>query len=159
MERSETGVAPGWVWGLGLGGLIPFYALGAAMIALEGPLAAAAFSAYAIYAAVILSFLGGVRWGLEMARAPTAPKALTLAGSVLGAIAGWVLASEAILIGAREPAASLFAALFALHYLWNRAAVSAGTAPAWYGRLRLILTAGVMISALAIPLARLAGRI
>jgi hypothetical protein len=62
-SSHPAAVVPVALW-LGYGGLIPFVA-GAALVALlapeSRPVAAAALSAYA---AVIVSFLGGIHWGI-----------------------------------------------------------------------------------------------
>lgn len=98
----------------------------------------------AVYAAVILSFLGGVRWGLAMKFDP--PPAVTLSLSVLGALAGWAF----VLIGfSQTVSAGLFmgiAGLFGLHWLWDM--LSGGDAPAWYQGARTIATAGAVSSLL-----------
>src|SRR6185436_19531782 len=47
---------------------------------------------FSIYAAVLLSFLGGVRCGFELMREPRAPNAMRLAFSALPALSGWLLA-------------------------------------------------------------------
>ena len=61
--------APLW---LGLTALVPLIGAALIMLSPEPATAHAALVGFAIYAAVMLSFLGGVRWGLEIARAPDA---------------------------------------------------------------------------------------
>lgn len=55
-------VAASW---LGWAGVLPF--LGLALLALHAPWRGPALAAFVGYAAVILSFLGGVRWGRALA--------------------------------------------------------------------------------------------
>jgi hypothetical protein len=145
---SERIPAPA-LW-LGLGGLIPFYA-SAGLTLIDDPyLRSAALTSFAIYAAVILSFLGGARWGLALTAEPLRPIALIY--SVLPSIAAW-LAALAIALGvAAVGAAGAFALAFLAQYLWDRSAQLDG-APAWYARLRRILTLGVLGACLIVAAA------
>ncbi len=107
---------------------------------------------FVIYAAVLLSFLGGVRCGFELMRAPDAPNGLRLLFSALPALGGWALALVMVVFPATLAASSLFAGLFAAQYVWDHRSDQAG-APAWYPLLRQVLTGGVMIACLLVPLA------
>jgi hypothetical protein len=136
---------------LGLAGLLPFY-LGAALPFLGEPLARG-FGAklFCLYAAVILSFLGGVRWGLAMTKKP--PPVRTLAWSVAPSLAGWSVALAVIGgVSSGVGAGGAFAVLFLLQYLWDQNAPHDG-APPWYPRLRLILTLGVLLACLIVAAA------
>lgn len=109
--------------------------------------------AFSVYAAVLLSFLGGVRCGFELMRAPSAPNGLRLIFSALPALAGWAIALFVVVVPGALGASSVFAGLFAAQYIWDhRSAIDAG-APAWYPLLRQVLTGGAMIVCLLIPLA------
>jgi hypothetical protein len=109
--------------------------------------------AFSLYAAVLLSFLGGVRCGFEIMRAPQAPNGVRLFFSALPGLAGWVLAVFVVYITPALGAAAVFAGLFAVQAIWDyRSARDAG-APAWYPVLRQVLTGGAMIICLLIPLA------
>ncbi len=57
---------------LGWAGVIPFAALSAALLAGLEPIGDIALRGLPAYAAVILGFMGGVQWGLEMSRADPA---------------------------------------------------------------------------------------
>ena len=98
-----------------------------------------------LYAAVILSFLGGIRFGME-ARAPGDDAAANLAWSVVPSLAGWgllVLTYIVVILGASGFVGwtfALFAALFALQYAWDAASVRAGEAPGWFGPMRQRIT-------------------
>jgi hypothetical protein len=120
---------------------------GDSILAMFGPLS------FVSYAAVILSFLGGARWGLELARAPDAPSPWRLCASVLPSIAGWI----AVVINI-APAASIgvLMAGFLAQFAWDWRAGQTGRAPAWYGALRALLTAGVLL-ALCVELWRVLG--
>lgn len=109
--------------------------------------------AFALYAAVLLSFLGGVRCGFELMRAPQAPNVLRLIFSALGALAGWALAVFVVFVLPALGASAAFAGLFALQYMWDQTSARDAGAPAWYPPLRQVLTGGAMIACLLIPLA------
>lgn len=162
MTASKEPIPPAALW-LGLAGLIPFYASVALEAAAPKPhLVSVGLTSFAIYAAVILSFLGGARWGLELARAPQAPSTTRLVFSVLPSIAGWVLAMTVVLRGlsglGTAGLAGGFAALFAAQYVWDRSAPAVSAAPAWYPRLRQILTTGVIVACIILPFAQVLGR-
>lgn len=148
--------APLW---LGLAGLIPFFVTALAALAPDPRAASFGIAGFSVYAAVILSFLGGVRWGLEMARAPNAPSPARLLYSVGPSIAGWGLALWAIFIPGQQGAASAFAGLFAVQYIWDRSSARDGFAPAWYPPLREVLTGGVMLACITVIGASVLGRI
>jgi len=115
--------------------------------------------AFSIYAALLLSFLGGVRCGFEIMRAPDAPNAMRLALSAAPALSAWLLTLVIVLVPSAIPAAAAYAGLFSAQYLWDhRSAIDAG-APAWYPLLRQVLTGGAMIICLIIPLATALHRI
>jgi hypothetical protein len=108
---------------------------------------------FSIYAAALLSFLGGVRCGFELMRAPQAPSTARLLFSALPALAGWVLALFVVIFPAALGAASAFAGLFAAQYVWDHRSAADADAPEWYPLLRRVLTGGAMIVCLLIPLA------
>ncbi len=108
---------------------------------------------FSLYAAVLLSFLGGVRCGFEIMRAPENPNGMRLLFSALPSLAGWVLAALVVYVTPVLGAAAIFAGLFAGQAMWDyRSARDAG-APSWYPVLRQVLTGGAMIICMIIPLA------
>lgn len=127
--------------GLGLGGLLPFWGLAAAM-AVGGVLGISPSSlgrALAIYGAIIASFLGGIRWGLAVRDvhaghdggepgfiASVVPS--LLAWACFAAPLAWTLGMLGVLILVMGPL--------------DLQLVRDGKAPPWFGRLRLILSAG-----------------
>ncbi len=108
---------------------------------------------FSIYAAALLSFLGGVRCGIELMRAPQTPNALRLIFSALPALGGWVLALFVVMVPAALGASAAFAGLFAAQYVWDHRSAAEAGAPEWYPLLRRVLTGGTMIICLLIPLA------
>lgn len=131
---------------LALAGILPFVGTAYVIATTEDVILAAQARLWlAIYAAVILSFLGGVRWGLAMT-ADSVP-AFRLGLSVLGALAGWGF----VLLGFSKTFSPILfagvAALFVLHWAWD---VFAGEpAPAWYQGVRTLATLGAVTSLLA----------
>jgi Protein of unknown function (DUF3429) len=133
---------------LGFGGLLPFAITAVATISLADPaMQDVARRALVAYGAVILSFLGGVRWGVAIAPPVSADVALArpLAFSVLPALLGW----SAVLVG---PAAGalMLVVCFTLLLL---ADLRLRAVPDWYRRLRVPLSAGAIASLLAGALA------
>lgn len=134
---------------LALAGLLPFFAGAFAIHWFAGDLArqASAKLVLILYAAVILSFLGGVRWGVEMTVRPDSPRLVSLSLSVIGALAGWALAWQGALGGLQPWQFLALAGLFAAHWLWDLRA--AKDLPAWYDGLRSIASAGALLALLA----------
>ncbi len=121
----------------GVLGLLPFLAPPVAGVLLPSLLPWAAVL-LAFYGALILSFLGGARWGLAIARPapPTAVVSLAMLPTLVALALLW-LPSQA----RRWQLLGLAAAL-ALHWLWD---IGGADLPHWYGRLRTILTAGAVV--------------
>lgn len=120
----------------GLAGLIPFFA--APVATLIAPDFRWQFNeALLWWAAIILSFLGGARWGAAVQAEAPSPRLIGLA--MLPSIAGWLI----LLAPAKYPVGKLLAlaAALLLHLLWD---ARAGGLPGWYGRLRMVLTAGAV---------------
>lgn len=108
---------------------------------------------FSVYAAALLSFLGGVRCGFELMRAPQNPNPLRLLFSALPALASWALALIVVIVPGAFGAASAFAGLFAAQYVWDHRSAADAGAPEWYPLLRRVLTGGAMIICMLIPLA------
>lgn len=125
--------AAGWVGGFGL---VPFVAGAGLALATDLPWA---IDALRFYAAVILSFLGGVHWGLAIADfgAPPGHGAgwTRLGGSVLPALIAWVC-----LLLPPAPGLLAMALAFAALLAADLLAVRRALAPPWYPRLRIPLT-------------------
>lgn len=104
-----------------------------------------------LYGAIILSFLGGIRWGTAIGPYDTGRQATEFSASVLGSLAGLAAAFLPPI-----PALALLIAGFLMQGLWDVMSVDAGRLPQWFGRLRMILTAGAVVSLVAALLAVLA---
>jgi hypothetical protein len=129
---------------LGWAGVIPFAAFAALVVAggSGGIDATTALRALISYGTIILSFMGGVQWGLELSRGD---------GDGFGFLASVIPALIAFAVTFIDPAAALaiLAAGFILLLVYDLRRVRAGIGPAWYGRLRLQLTIAVVLSLLA----------
>jgi hypothetical protein len=139
---------------LGLAGLIPFFA-SAVLLWIAGNGALIGFVRILLvgYGAVILSFLGGVRWGFEIARAPSSPSPWLLVASVLPSIIGWIavgIASAPINIITTEQLIVVSFGILACGFIaqWHLDAQPVATSglPPWYPLLRTILTMGVVVA-------------
>lgn len=126
---------------LGLAGLIPLlYAAVAGSLAPHAPLHDVSLQALLAYGAMILSFLGGIRWGLTMATADPTGMLGPLFASTVRALLGWlallVPSSTGLVMLAPGFTATLIADL------------RLSIAPHWYRSLRLSLSVGAIISLL-----------
>lgn len=133
--NPETRI-PRVVLAWGLLGLIPF--LGLPLLAAVVPqLGGGSDRALGLYAAIILSFLGGARWGQAVGVAAPDPGRIAL--SMAPSVAAWGLS----LMPADHSGLQLagLAAALAAHLAWD---LRARDLPAWYPRLRLLLTAGAL---------------
>lgn len=128
---------------IGLAGLIPFWGLALALLthsALGLP-AATVDSALATYAAIIISFLGGIRWGLAVSNAANSTESYAL--SIVPSLAAWPA------LAVPEPWRLVILGLLAVALgPIDLSLVRSGAAPAWFGRLRLILSTGAGVALL-----------
>lgn len=122
-------------WALALAGLIPFVGCAALFVMRPeagdlwvGPLAA--------YGAIILSFLGGARWGSALAGPE--PKVGALIASNLPAVAAWLTFLPGV-----PYAVQLLVLIFGLVFMlvWDYRG-----APSWYRNLRIVATIGAVLS-------------
>lgn len=123
---------------LGALGVLPFIVL-ATQTATNLPLGSGytdtARQALLVYGAVILSFLGGVQWGLAVATADRSDAWRRYGLSVLPSL----LAFAGFWLGGRNGLIALASGLsvWCIYELW---ATGLGEAPPWYGRLRFGLS-------------------
>lgn len=157
--RDAAARVPGPAWWLGHAGLIPFVAgallLTAVAFNFANPASAGHVAlALVVYGAVILSFLGGVRWGTAMARQETA--AMPYALSVVPSLLGWGAALLAPPLALVVLATGVF-----VQGLIDVGDVHAGRLPAWYAvlrrRLSIVVTAALLVAAASLQLAAAPG--
>lgn len=129
----------------GFAGLLPFAAaLLLALLGANDTQRALGLQAFVAYAAVILSYLGGIRWGAALGL----PGARALALAVAPAL----LAFGLLLLPPRD-ALPLFALAFAVVGLFDVLRPVDGHWPGWFRRLRLQLSVGVVTLHLVLLLA------
>jgi len=156
LTRTPTPPSPFGARLVGFAGLIPFAGTGVlSWISWPSDMAQAALQAQLVYAAIILSFLGGIRWGIAMTkrghfkrRAPDGfGSELALAG--VPAVVGW-----GVLFISLPAALVVFSLFFTAQALSDLRAVKSQDAPDWFGPLRIQLTFFVVL-ALAASFVRL----
>lgn len=129
----------------GLAGLIPFAACTVAVWTSSPILQVEGISLLLTYAAVILTFLGGIHWGKALAGEHAGDLNWMRVGwSVTPSLVAWIALRM-------SPGFSIiiFIAAFAVAFLVDRHAVRAGFFPEWYLPLRKVLTLGVMACLIA----------
>jgi len=121
---------------LALSGFVPILVLALWLMGIDAahPARASTLTFLQSYCAVVLSFLGGIRWGLGMVSGKGgSPR--DLVASCVPPLVGW-----AAIFAPVPYAFGLFAVAFAAHGAWDNFAAHAKVAPRWYGRLRILLT-------------------
>ncbi len=128
---------------LGLGGLVPFVACvfviwtGVTLPLIDDPA-----RAMVAYGAVILSFLGGVRWGFALRIADTGLQARAFCVSVAPSVAAWFT-----LLGPTMMALAVLPVMILLLGFADEKLPKIGV-PVWYRKLRRGLTAAVVLACL-----------
>lgn len=138
---------PRW---LTLSGAIPFIACSAALWLAPPAYRAFATTVLTSYAAVILSFLGGIQWGLAVNLIDTAPKSARTMFllSVIPSLLAWAM----LLLP--EPGSRVIVAIGLFAFVWVVDALLnlQKLIPAWFFKLRSIITVIVITSlAIAVP--------
>lgn len=130
---------------LGLAGLIPFVA-GAVAVWVSLPLLTPERGHQLVvsYGAIILSFLGGIRWGTAIGLVSVRRQAFEFPASVLGSLAALIA-----LFAPPIPALTLLITGFLMQALWDVTSVESGRLPLWFGKLRMLLTAGAVSALIA----------
>ncbi len=150
---------------LGLGGLVPFLACGLGSVTAGGAVPAdRALLALIEYAAIILSFLGAVHWGLALAGPGEAGGAAgqdraeraRLALGVLPALIGWAALLVSVAAAPAIALALLVAGFLATTAVEARGAGD-GLVPAGYMRMRWGLTLVVVLVLTLVLLSRISG--
>ena len=140
---NRTCTTPDTAYFLTAAGALPFVA-GAAVALLGNDMDCSwACQLVRYYGAVILSFMGGIHWGLAMGPTGTTPpnQSRRLMLSVVPALIGWL----ALLL---SPPAGLavLALAFVILLVFDLKATQIGYAPSWYPRLRIPVTSVVVLS-------------
>lgn len=136
-------------WALALAGAIPFAVMTAALTSTDNAVRIPAIAALVTYAAVILSFLGGIEWGLAVhdpvpgqgPRVKDRLRAMALFVSVAPSLAAWGvfwLPSPHWQLGASI-------GLFILVWAADLGLSRQGLVPSWFVDLRTAITAVVCV--------------
>ena len=130
-------------WLLGLAGTLPFIATSAVYCLGPAPLKGPMSLALLTYAGVILSFLGGARWGMEVVR-HRPPRAQVLIPAIVPSLVAWGLLVGAAWAPLKWQLGGLIVAFLA-QWLWDNSSLET---PVWYAPLRTVLTliAGVSMA-------------
>ena len=126
---------------LGYAGLIPFVFLAGILWLAPEINPQKVHQALLSYAAIILSFMGAVHWGLAIAQKHSSINSLQLVVSVMPTLIAWFSSMTTPLWNY-----SILIATFALLCLIDGYFVHKQQAPDWYPRLRIPLTVVVVIS-------------
>ncbi len=118
-----------------MAGFIPFAVLAVGLFSMGqgNEFFASLFDIFKVWAALILSFLGGIRWGFAIANEPYENKNLLI--SVVPSILAWfvLLLPDAYTILA-------LLVLFCLHGAWDSFYINEGKVAPWFGKIRITLT-------------------
>jgi len=143
MSDTDTQIPTGAKW-LGFSGLIPFIGCTLAVALTSEPYKSFALSLLLGYGAVILSFLGGVHWGLAVAPGASEEKLTKLLVlSVIPSLIAW-----AALFLQDRLALIVLALAIAMVLVLDRMSVREGRAPSWFMALRRYLSTGAIASLL-----------
>lgn len=135
-----------FAWVLGIGGLIPFVALAWATLYMDSLMGRLAVASLIQYAAIILTFVGAVHWGVALGHRDMESGRIGFAmvWSVLPALFAWVVVQftpgRALPLLAFGLAGALVVDLIA----YRRAPV-----PGWFMQLRALLTGVAVLSLVA----------
>ena len=137
MEATEKpgSTATRTAWLLSLAGFLPFLVLAIGMVlsGRNGVWFVLFADAFKTWSAIILSFLGGIRWGMALRETQVSVSRLVF--SVAGAIAGWIslFLPDALCL-------MVLLVAYCGQGAWDSFSIHAGQAPAWFARLRITLT-------------------
>lgn len=132
--------APASLWAIALLATAPFPASSVAYVFGPARYDSPALAIMLTWSAIVLAFVGGVRWGMETLR--DTPRFSRMLGAVAPAVAAWAL----LLCRGEAPAAWLlggFLAIFILQWLFDH---TAPDVPSRFPLLLTVLTAGAGVS-------------
>ncbi|MBK8015578.1 MAG: DUF3429 domain-containing protein [Betaproteobacteria bacterium] len=146
-DRVPVPAVPLW---LGAGGLVPFVLLAGALWVVPAEFHPVIHDWLRTYAAVILSFIGAIHWGIAMTHRDMADadRSVVMGWSIVPALVAWV----GLLMQLRAGIV-LTAAMFVVHYSMDRQLASRFPLPGWYLPLRRGLTV-VVVACMAVAAMR-----
>lgn len=130
---------------LGVAGLLPFAACTILLLVLgqNNALAGPAIEVFTSYSVVVLSFLGGIRWGYALLpardeEAPAHPR--LLAWAALPPLVAWTT-----VFISRPSALAVLLIAYCVQGVWDSFSAHNGTLPRWIAPLRIMLTVIVAV--------------
>ena len=122
-------------WALALAGFLPFLSLSVFLLVIgsKHELFGAVFDIFKVWSAIILSFLGGIRWGIAISSRALNNTVLSL--SVVPSIVGWLsllLPDQLCLL--------VLLLCYCAQGAWDSLSLRTHTGLAWFARLRIVLT-------------------
>lgn len=130
---------------LGIAGLLPFAACTLLLLVLgrHNALAGPAIEVFTSYSVVILSFLGGIRWGYALLPAregETPVHTQVLVWSVLPPLIAWTT-----VFMSRPTALAILLIAYCAQGVWDSFSAHTGGLPRWIAPLRILLTMAAAI--------------
>ena len=154
-QQARDRVLRRWANLLGLGGLVPFFGLALVAVVADPDYARMAVLAQIQYAVTILSFIGALHWGIALAgHGMSAARTRTaLVWSVVPSLYAFfaTIAPELVpepSIGPAHATLLLLAIGFVCAWIVDQRIYRGHPVPAWFPRLRGLLTAGATLSVL-----------
>ena len=144
-DNEKPTKMPSAAQGFGYAGLVPLIAGAIAVWTSEAAEVRPVAEAMLFYSATVLSFLGGVRWGLAIDNPRSGRMFSSLTIGIFPPLIAWVMMLIDLHWGLLGTAVA-----YALMYASDLMATKEGTAPAWYPQLRLPLTIVADIAVLII---------
>ena len=136
------------LWFVCLSGLVPFIVC-LVLVYGAGEYAEAAKVVFLMYTGLTLSFLGGARWGAELARSPDNPNLVRLVLAAMPSIIGLLAMVPQVPLTAGYGMVIMSSVL---QLVWDRTASQSGLLPPWNGRVRTVMTIlGLLCTAAMIP--------
>ncbi len=131
------------VWLISLIGLVPIviFTIAITFSGMQSGVVPVLIDAFKTYAAILLSFLGGIRWGVALNKDSQKNIERSILAATIAPLIGWV----AIFVA--EPLC--FAILivgYAGQGAWDNISAHRGLMPLWFARIRMIMTTLVVIS-------------
>ena len=145
MTDEKEQKIPSAAQGFGYVGLVPLIAGAIAVWTSEVSEVGVVAEAMLFYSATVLSFLGGVRWGMALNNPRSARMASSLTIGIFPPLVAWVMLLIDLQWGLLGTAVA-----FGLMYASDLFAAKEGTAPAWYPTLRMPLTIAADVALLLI---------
>lgn len=122
-------------WLLALAGVVPFALLAASIVAVDtaNPLRLMLVDGFRTYSAVILAFLGGIRWGAVLVGTP--PRQHVFLIAVLPVTLAWSALFLPVILGI-----TLLLFAFCAQGAWDSVTFHASGETVWFARLRILMT-------------------